>query len=70
MDHDHRDGRVRGMICREHNLMLGLAKDRPDVLLRAASYLTGIEYARKAPRLKKRPVVGSQTLFDRAGTSL
>jgi Recombination endonuclease VII len=42
VDHDHQDGRVRGVICRADNLLLGLARDRPDVLLRAAEYLTGV----------------------------
>jgi hypothetical protein len=42
VDHDHSSGRVRGLLCRDHNLMLGFAKDRPDVLLRAAEYLGAV----------------------------
>lgn len=39
IDHDHKTGAIRGMICRKCNLGLGYFKDSPDALKRAADYL-------------------------------
>lgn len=39
IDHDHDTGALRGLLCHSCNLMLGYAKDDPDVLERAAAYL-------------------------------
>jgi Recombination endonuclease VII len=41
LDHDHKDGRPRSMLCRSCNLGLGNFKDSTAVLLRAYEYLTG-----------------------------
>jgi len=41
VDHCHRSGLVRGLLCSSCNLILGHAKDRPDRLLRAVRYLFG-----------------------------
>lgn len=41
VDHDHATGKVRGMPCRLCNSVLGFARDNPDTLRRAASYLEG-----------------------------
>ena len=38
-DHDHNTNRIRGLICRECNLLLGNAYDNPEVLRNAAEYL-------------------------------
>lgn len=40
VDHDHRDGVVRGLLCRMCNgRLLTAARDRPEVLRAAAGYL-------------------------------
>ena len=39
VDHCHRTGRVRGLLCRPCNSALGLFQDKERILLRAATYL-------------------------------
>lgn len=39
IDHDHATNKIRGILCRECNLVLGYAKDRVAVLINAAEYL-------------------------------
>lgn len=39
IDHDHATGRVRGVLCANCNTSLGLMKDDPSLLRRAADYL-------------------------------
>lgn len=39
IDHCHRLGHVRGLLCGRCNTLLGMAKDRPDFLQRAIEYL-------------------------------
>ncbi|MFF5504405.1 endonuclease VII domain-containing protein [Streptomyces roseolus] len=41
VDHDHRTGKVRGVLCFSCNAALGQLKDRPDVIRRAAAYVEG-----------------------------
>ena len=39
LDHDHVTGRIRSLLCRDCNLMLGYARDNPSHCANAASYL-------------------------------
>ena len=39
VDHDHDTGKVRALLCRWCNIMLGNANDNPDTLVRGAIYL-------------------------------
>ncbi|MFD8010391.1 endonuclease VII domain-containing protein [Streptomyces sp. NPDC058955] len=41
VDHDHRTGKVRGVLCFSCKAALGQFKDRPDVIRRAAAYVEG-----------------------------
>ncbi|UGY90494.1 endonuclease VII domain-containing protein [Streptomyces gobiensis] len=41
VDHDHRTGKVRGVLCFSCNAALGQFKDRPDAIRRAAAYVEG-----------------------------
>ncbi|HEY1956031.1 MAG TPA: endonuclease VII domain-containing protein [Polyangiaceae bacterium] len=40
VDHDHRTGKVRALLCRDCNVLIGIAKEDPSVLTNAAAYLT------------------------------
>lgn len=39
-DHDHVTGAIRGLLCRQCNVLLGMAKDSPAILHNAAAYLS------------------------------
>ena len=41
VDHDHETGEVRGLLCDQHNLLLGRFNDDPELMRRAADYLDG-----------------------------
>lgn len=41
VDHCHQTGKVRGLLCTQCNVALGMMKDDPDVLRRAIEYLKG-----------------------------
>jgi hypothetical protein len=42
IDHNHTTGEIRGVLCRKHNMALGLFNDDPALLLRAVDYLIGV----------------------------
>jgi hypothetical protein len=39
LDHDHRTGKVRGILCNNCNAALGLIRDDPEIALAMANYL-------------------------------
>lgn len=39
VDHDHETGKIRGLLCNHCNVMIGWAKESPEVLEAAADYL-------------------------------
>lgn len=39
VDHDHKTGKIRGLLCRDCNVALGYAKDSPQILRDMAMYL-------------------------------
>jgi len=39
IDHCHKSGKVRGLLCSNHNRALGLLGDDPDLLLKSIEYL-------------------------------
>lgn len=39
IDHDHKTGKVRGLLCSNHNRALGLLGDDISLLLRSVEYL-------------------------------
>lgn len=42
VDHNHETGEVRGLLCDQHNLLLGRFNDDPNLIRRAADYLDGV----------------------------
>lgn len=42
VDHNHDTGEVRGLLCDQHNLLLGRFNDDPVLLRRAVDYLEGV----------------------------
>jgi hypothetical protein len=39
IDHDHKTGKVRGLLCSQHNRAIGLLNDDPELVLKVHSYL-------------------------------
>jgi hypothetical protein len=39
LDHDHETGKMRSILCRKHNALLGMANDDLKILRNAVSYL-------------------------------
>lgn len=42
IDHDHKTGKFRGLLCNRHNIALGLFQDKCEDLTRAIAYLSGV----------------------------
>jgi hypothetical protein len=48
IDHDHQTGKVRGLLCRSCNLMIGHARDETQLLAMAIDYL--VHWGQPSPR--------------------
>jgi len=48
VDHDHKTGKIRGLLCESCNQGIGKLKDDPDILRKAADYLETHHLASKA----------------------
>lgn len=48
VDHCHKSGNVRGLLCNECNRGMGLLRDSPDLLIKAAEYLIKTNEERKS----------------------
>jgi len=44
VDHCHKTGKNRGLLCRKCNLMIGMADDNQDILQKGINYLKQYEY--------------------------
>ena len=42
VDHNHKTGQVRGILCDKCNLGIGLFNENPEILINATSYLSGV----------------------------
>lgn len=42
IDHNHKTGEIRGLLCDRCNLAIGLFRDDPGLCLRASGYLGGV----------------------------
>jgi hypothetical protein len=40
VDHNHKTGRVRGLLCKRCNVAIGMLDDNPKLLARALEYLS------------------------------
>jgi len=40
VDHNHATGKVRGLLCKKCNFVLGLVDDKKEILIRGAEYLS------------------------------
>jgi hypothetical protein len=57
VDHDHRTGQVRGLLCYKHNALLGFADDQIEVLQASIDYLKGIMTTCSQPLARNARVV-------------
>ena len=47
IDHDHKTGKIRGILCQKCNLAIGLLRDNPEYTKRATEYLERDKYPHK-----------------------
>lgn len=59
VDHDHKTGKVRGLLCSNCNMALGFVHDNPELLIKLVEYLNRGTFAPcnpSAPTIQKAPV--------------
>lgn len=52
VDHDHKTGKVRGLLCHNCNRALGLLKDNKEIIQNCLSYLERVTTIPKGSTLK------------------
>ena len=53
VDHNHKTGEVRGLLCRTCNRVLGFWRDNPEVFIRAAEYLIDPPARKVLPEMRR-----------------
>lgn len=59
VDHCHKTGKIRGLLCEPCNLLLGLAKDRAELLYKAAEYIENSLFSGHSHNISKAGSCGS-----------
>jgi hypothetical protein len=62
IDHDHKTGRTRGLVCRDCNHGLGKFREDPMLLAAAAGYVVFWDEAEPTEPLRVRLVIGGEPL--------
>lgn len=60
VDHNHKNNKVRGLLCRKCNSALGLFNDSPAILDQAKAYLTERGYFGSAKKIRKKRAFGKK----------
>ena len=68
IDHDHKTGRIRGLLCRKCNTAIGLLRESESNLLRAITYLRQETSALEARREEPRSGGGAAPPFPAQGS--
>tara|TARA_R100001591_G_scaffold74288_2_gene82333 strand:+ start:1861 stop:2328 length:468 start_codon:yes stop_codon:yes gene_type:complete len=60
IDHNHKNNKVRGILCRNCNTSLGFLKDSPSIVAEALKYLKDRSYSGSARKIRKKRPFGKK----------